>query len=132
MMDIVEIFILVTLVYRNNMKAKQKGQNAILWSVLTVISYFFFYTVGMMIVMAYFCNGMVDMALATSMGGSVSSRSQQLAEQWAKAVADKPVRELLVFMIGFGGYLLIRFLLERIPDKHKPEVHWMDKMGDQS
>jgi amino acid permease len=130
-MDIVEIFILVALIFSNNKKAKQKEQNVVLWSVLTVITYFIFYIIGMVVVMSFFCKGVVDVSLAVNNNiSNINARSQQLAQQWEQAITDKPVRELLVFLIGFGGCLLIRYILDRMPDKKKPEVHWMDKMGE--
>ena len=130
-MDIIEIFILVALVFSNNKKAKQKGQNTVLWSVLTVVAYLIFYVIGMVIVMAFFCKGVVDINLAVSNDMvNINARSQQLAQQWEQAITDRPVRELLVFLFGFGGCLLIRYILDRMPDKKEPEVHWMDKMGE--
>ena len=46
------------------------------------------------------------------------------------ALSDQPQRGILVFLCGLGGYLLIRYILDRKPDKQQPEVHWMDKMGN--
>jgi hypothetical protein len=45
---------------------------------------------------------------------------------------DHPLHMVTIELFGIGGYLLIRYLLERKPGKKEPEVHWMDKMGGEN
>jgi hypothetical protein len=35
-------------------------------------------------------------------------------------------------IFGIGGYLLIRYILDKKPGKKEPEAHWMDKLGERN
>ena len=129
-MDIFSILLLCVLGYSNSTKAKQKGQKGLLWGVLTIVSYIIFQAVGLYIVIALFCRDVVDMSILAKASGNFDAVSKQFNDQVTKALMDNPLREATVFLFGLGGYLFIRFLLDRKPNKKEPEVHWMDKMGE--
>ena len=130
-MDIVGILILCLLGYRNSAKAKLKGQNGLLWGVVTVISYIIAEGIGLYIVIALFCRDVVDMSILSKANGNFDAVSKQFNAQVNQALMANPLRELTVFLFGLGGYLFVRYLIDRKPDKKEPEIHWMDKMGEQ-
>ncbi|MFI5195807.1 MAG: hypothetical protein ACHQD8_01840 [Chitinophagales bacterium] len=128
-MDIVEIFLLFFLSYRNSVRAKLKGQNGLLWGVITAVFFIMFHTIGLYVVIALFCRNEVDMSILANSKSNFEAVSKQLNDQVIKALMDNPLREITVFLFALGGYLLVHYLIERKPDKKEPEVHWMDKMG---
>lgn len=115
--------------YRNNVRAKQKGQNGLLWGIATVVAYIISEAVGLYLVLALFCRDVVDLNILTHHTGNFDEMSKQFNQQVNQALMANPLREMTVFLFGLGGYLFIRFLLDRKPDKKEPEIHWMDKMG---
>ena len=130
-MDIFGIALLFFLGYSNSVKAKQKGQNGILWAFLTVVSYIITQAIGLFIVISWFCRDVVDMNIFTHTQGNFHAASEQFNQQVTTALIDNPLRGLTVFLFGMGGYLLVRYILDSKPDKKEQEIHWMDKMGEQ-
>ena len=130
-MDIVGIFVLFFLAYRNSVRAKLKGQNGLLWGVVTAVSYLLSEIIGLYVVISLFCRDAVDMSILAKSKGNFDEASKQFNLQVSKALMENPLREITVFLFGLGGYLLVRYLIERKPDKKEPEIHWMDKMGEQ-
>ena len=131
MMDIFGLFLLFYLGYRNSVRAKQKGQNGILWAVITIVSYIITEAVGLFIVIMFFCRDVVDLNILTRTNSNFDAASKLFNQQVEKALMDNPLRELTVVLFGIGGFLFVRYLIDRKPDKKEPEVHWMDKMGEQ-
>jgi len=124
-----ELLLLCFLGYKNSERAKLKGQNGLLWGVLTGVSFFIAMTIGMMVVVMFLCRDSVDMSLLSNPQANRDAVSQQFAQQVMQALATNPLRQFTILMFGWGGYLFVRYLIERKPDKKKPEIHWMDKMG---
>lgn len=120
------ILLLAFLTYRNSLLAKAKEQNVALWAVYTVLSFLMFAIIGVFTVIFGFCSNQIDFALLSSMDPKAQ---ETVKAQMLAAVESNPLHAMTIFMFAFGGYLAIRYLLERIPDKKKQEVHWMDKMG---
>lgn len=123
-----EIVLLAYLTFRNGVRARQKGLNAVLWGGLTVLSYFMAFAVGVGVVIRNFMEG-VNMALITSPDPKVRLEAQK---QFQELYASNPLNVLTTVGFGIGGYLLIRFILEKKPNKKQPEIHWMDKLGGDS
>ncbi len=121
-----DIILLVYLAYKNSVRAKLKGQNAAAWAFITVVSFLFTYFAGYFFVVVFFCRDVVNF-------GQISAADyktrQAMAQQLVDAFAANPLHLITVELFGLGGYLLIRYILNRMPDKKQPEVHWMDKMG---
>ena len=131
--SIVGLLFLVFLGYSNSVKAKQKGKNGILWGGLTIVSYIIFEAIGTLIVITAFCRGEVDMTMFDKAGtANFNALSTQFNTQVETALTANPMRGLLASLIGFGGFLFIRFLIDRNGDKKAAEVHWMDKLEDKS
>lgn len=108
------IFLIIYLAYRNSLLAKIKGQNPIVWVLLTIASYFMGYVIGGVVVLMILINdGLITLT-------DVSKNPQAMdgmAKQITQALGDKPIHLISMELFGIGGYLLIRFLLERMPDK---------------
>jgi len=128
-MDFFGILLLLFLGYRNGARAKLKGQNPVLWGVLTVVAYIVAYVIGFAVVIMVFCRDAVDLNALAAPGANIDAVQKQFQQQVIQAFQANTLRPLTVFMISLGGYLFIRYLLERKPNKKEPEVHWMDKMG---
>jgi len=117
--------------YTNSVKAKQKGKNGILWAFLTIISYIILEGIGLYFVILVFCQGQVDIgALMHATPANSAALTQRFEDQVTAAFTANPMRDMLVLLFGLGGFLLIRYILDRTPDKKQPEIHWMDKMGE--
>ncbi len=122
------ILLLLFLGYRNGTRAKLKGQSPVLWGVLTAVAYIFAYAFGLVLVILVFCRDVVDLNALAAPGAGVEAQ-KLFQQQVLQAFQANALRPLTVFIISLGGYLFIRYLLERKPNKKEPEVHWMDKIG---
>lgn len=121
------LILLVYLSYKNGMRAKLKEQNVIAWALISGVSFFITEIIGAAIVIFYFCQGVVDInRLATD-----PSYKNIAAKQLTDAFAQNPLHSITVDLFGIGGYLIVRYILDKKPDKKQPEVNWMDKMGEQ-
>eukprot|EP01030_Chromulinospumella_sphaerica_P019949 gene19949-biopygen17680 len=69
------------------------------------------------------------MALITSPDPKVRLEAQK---QFQELYASNPLNMVTTLIFGIGGYLLIRYILEKKPNKKQPEIHWMDKLGENS
>jgi hypothetical protein len=94
----VEIPLCIYFGYKINQLARQKDQNGVMWVVLTVFCFFLAYMFGMLLMMSLFYKG----------GNDVESLVKFFAN---------PVRMLTLYLSGTGGYLMVRYILERRPDK---------------
>jgi hypothetical protein len=123
-----EIVLLVFLSYKNSVKAKQKGLNPILWAFITVGAYFMALLTGGMIVIFNFCKECLGLAQLSS----VDPKSREAAsQQLVAALSGNPLHVITIEAFGLGGFLLVYYILSKKPDKKEPEVHWMDRMGQQ-
>ncbi len=123
-----DIILIGFLTYRNGVKAKQKGQNAVVWGVATAIAYIMCMVVGFFVVVYNFCKDAINLNQLSSL--DTKSR-EAAAQQLVQVFEANPLHLITIELFGVGGYLLVRYILDRKPDKKEPEVHWMDKMGEQ-
>ncbi|RYD57152.1 MAG: hypothetical protein EOP56_10150 [Sphingobacteriales bacterium] len=92
-------FILCALLsYNNGQLARRKGQNVVVWVLITIVAFFLAYVIGAMVLVALFYDGPF---------------TQDALQQFMTA---NPLRLLTYVFTGIGGYMLIRYLLERMPD----------------
>ena len=89
----------VYLSYRNALLAKRKGRNTVAWVLITLLAFFIGSAIGVAIVLSLFYNGPIDM--------------EALQQFWL----DNPLRELTSIFAGIGGYMLVKYFLDRMPDK---------------
>lgn len=112
--------------FRNGVRAKSKGQNPFVWGVITFFAFMVTMIIGMYIVIVNFCKDSINLNQFSSLDPKSSKAAQQ---QLLQVFAEHPLHMITVDLFGIGGYLLVRYLIDRKPDKKEPEVHWMDKMG---
>jgi uncharacterized protein involved in response to NO len=125
-MDILFLVFLAYLSYRNSVRAKLKKKNPLLWGLITAAAFVAALTIGLMVVVVFFCPNVIDFNRAAT-----DPKYKEIAAQdLMNAFAQNPLHLLTVYVIGCGGYLLIRYILEKKPGEKEPEVHWMDKMGE--
>ena len=122
-----DLVLLVYLTYKNSVRAKQKAQNAIVWSVITVVSVLVAYFIGAFFVVVTFFAHNVNVAQFNS---TDKKATDALMQQMSQAFATNPLHLITIEAFGLGGYLLIRYILNRMPDKKEPEIHWMDRIND--
>jgi hypothetical protein len=124
----VEIILLSYLAWRNSVLAKLKSQNQLAWAIYTVMAFLGCFMLGLVFVVFVFCRNAVDLNLLSSTDVAVR---EALAKNLVKIITGNPLHTVTVEMFGFGGYLITRYLLDRKPGKKEPEIHWMDKIGEQ-
>lgn len=122
-----QIVLLAYLAFRNGVRARQKGLNVVLWGGLTVLSFFFAFALGVGIVTANFLGESFNLQRLSTLQGT---EREEAVKQFQDLFFANPLHFLTVILFGIGGYLLIRFILEKKPNKKEPEVHWMDKLGE--
>lgn len=120
------ILILGYLTYRNSVRAKLKGLNQVVWGGLTVAAFFAALIVGCFVVVLYFAADNTTFAMLQSANEEVRTAA---SERILEVMRNSPIQLITIDVFGFGGYLLIRYILEKKPNKKEPEVHWMDKLG---
>ena len=123
-MDI-SLILLIYLCYRNGVRAKVKGQHAILWGLATAAAYVFFMMIGLYFVVFNFCKDSINFEQMSLMD---KKAQQAAAQQLIQIISANPLHIITIELFGIGGYLLVRYILDRKPDKQEPEMHWMDKM----
>ena len=121
-----EIILMAYLAYRNSLRAKLKGKNPVLWAFITVGAYLVAMIIGGLIVIFNFCKDAINI----NNFSSLDSKSREAAtQQLMQALQSNPLHLLTIELFGVGGFLLVRYIIDRTPDKKTPEVHWMDKLG---
>ena len=123
-----DLILLTYLAYRNNVLAKQKEQNGLAWAFYTVVAYIVGLILGMFVVLVYFCKDVFNINQLSALDAKSRAVAIQQIQQY---FYDHPLDIITYELFAVGGYLFVRYLLDRKPGKKEPEVHWMDKMGDQ-
>jgi hypothetical protein len=80
-----------------------------------------------MIVVFNFCADKVNLDLLASTDPETRA---MVTKQLADALNSNPLHSFTIELFGIGGYLLIRYILDRKPEKKQPEVHWTDRLGE--
>lgn|GEM_PF-876237 len=131
-MGFANLIMIAFFAFRNANRATQKEKNPILWALLTVVSFFVAALIGMFVVVFGFCGDIINynkFATITDIKAR-DAYMQGVSEQLVQDFNANPLHPFTILFFGIGGYLFIRYMLDRIPDKKKPEVHWMDKVGE--
>lgn len=89
------IFLLGLMVYFNVRLAKTKGQNPLLWGILSVVAFFIFY------------------ALLGSIYIAIIYKGPVTREALEAYLLREPMVAAMLAAIGVGGVLFVRFVLER-------------------
>jgi len=123
-----ELIMMTFLSFRNGVRAKTKDQNPFMWGFITFFAYIAAMVIGTLFVIQLFCHGAIDLDHFSSL--DLKARNAA-AQQLAQVLSANPLNIVTIDLFGIGGYLLIRYILEKKPNKKEPEVHWMDKLGEQ-
>ena len=124
-MDFSFFILLGFFAYRNGMRAKQKEQNPYLWGALTVALFAIASIIGMMVVMVSILKDEnLDLA---KIQAKDQVYAQSLAQQVAQALENNPIHSITIIVFGLGGYLLVRYILDKKPEKKKKLDLWPDK-----
>lgn len=102
-MDFITFISVFILTYMNSRLAQRKGQKHVIWALVTLFAMFAGYTLFFI--------------------GLMLPHIGELAENPAAAaqILGDPRKMLLLFFGSIGGYLCIRYILERMPDAGKNE-----------
>ena len=89
------LFLLFLLVYMNARLARKKGLNPILWGFITLLAFFVFYCILGSIYIGIIYKGPITREALTA---------------W---IFESPLSIIMLMMLGIGGTLVVRFILER-------------------
>lgn len=122
MLDFTNIFLVIYLTYKNILRARAKEENTVLYASLTVLLFFVFWIIGMGVVVAFFCRGVVDMQrLAID-----EKYKKEAADLLGQAFLANPLHPLTATLFALGGYLIVRYILDRKPEKKRKMDLWPD------
>jgi hypothetical protein len=95
------LFLVGYLIYKNCLIAKEKSKSMFLWGLLTFVAVIFCEILGMYMLITFFYPQFLQMK-------DISESAQV-----ANAISNNILQSLFLLFCGFGGYLLIRYILER-------------------
>lgn len=98
-----ELLLSIFCSYRNAQLAKRKGQNTIIWVIITMVAFFLSYFVGFMLMILIFYKGALEQTAILAF------------------MFDRPLIVVTIMFFALGGYLLVRYILERMPDVKSSE-----------
>lgn len=97
MLDTVLLFILI---FSNSRLATKRGRNSLAWGIITLVGYLII--------------GGLAGAIYLLFGYKGDINPLAVQEYVLKAQQD-PIKHITIVMLGVGGGLLIRFILEKLP-----------------
>ncbi len=100
MFDLILIFLIVYLSYQNGQLAKQKGKNTVVYVLLTIVAILMTTVLGAIIILIGYRGALTEEALASY-------------------VQQRPLKVITMQFVSLGGYLIIRYILEQMPNKKK-------------
>lgn len=98
----IEIPLCIYVGLKINELARRKGKRVALWVTISILSFFATYIMGMGILISLFYKG--------------GTQPEEIM-----LFFQNPIRLVFVWVSGFGGYLLVRRVLEKMPDIKKPQ-----------
>jgi hypothetical protein len=120
-----ELFFLILLGYRNMNRAKAKGLHGLTWAIYTGIAYLSAYFIGIFVVFASALRGKLNLPADGN-----KDQYKEAAHQLTQEFISNPLLLFTVYMCAFGGYLLVRYLIDQKPGKPEEPLHWMDKLNN--
>lgn len=106
------------LAFRNGMRARLKGLNGIGWGMLTIVMFTIGFFIGSLITFFAIFRDTLDM---NRMEKDKDAYTKELMPQIQDAFVNNPIHSLTIFMCGLGGYLLVRYILEKKKPLKQPE-----------
>jgi len=112
------IFLIVYMAYRNGLIAKLKGKNQVLWVLLTLVAFWMFASLGGFIVLQILIStGQIN---ATDYKAA-SETADKLNDLLTPFLISNPIHIITIMAFGMGGYLLVRYILEKMPNINIPK-----------
>ena len=99
-----DFLVAIILAFSNGQRAAAKGYNRALWTFLSVLAF---------VVLESFAGVLMLLVLYRAQLRAAPLQMMEIAKEFS-ANMDW-TRSTLLLAIGFGGYLLIRYILERMP-----------------
>jgi hypothetical protein len=103
----IELILLFFMCRHNSRLAKERGLSSRKWILITIVLFFLFETVGLGL-------GMVHKNI-------IPPKNYSDAEAFTREIAKYPGITLFALFVGVGGFLLVRYYLERRPAVKKDE-----------
>jgi len=125
-MDIFSLLLLVFLSYKNGVRAKRKSLNGWVWGLSSFLACFVAEIIGMLIVLLFFCAKVIDINRLGTDPSYKNTAVQLLQQEFIK----NPLDYVTIVLFGIGGYLLVRYILDKKPGKNDVPSHWSDKLGE--
>lgn len=122
-MDFAHLALLIYLTFKNSTDAKLKDLNPYLYGVLTVVMFLIGEFIGFAVVILVFLRGEIDFVKAQA----DNNYREQAAQQIAQSFVSNPLNYATMLLIAFGGYLIVRYMIERVPEKKKNLDLWPDQ-----
>lgn len=122
-MDFAHLALLIYLTFKNSTDAKLKDLNPYLYGTLTVAMFLLGEFIGFAVVILVFLRGEIDFVKAQA----DNNYREQAAQQIAQSFVSNPLNYATMLLIAFGGYLLVRYMIERVPEKKKNLDLWPDQ-----
>jgi hypothetical protein len=113
----------IYLSYRNGVKAKKKSLNGILWGIITLVSCFLGYVVGVFVILSF------SKDILNSLPANPSIKDPYM-QHLALQIYSNPIHVATMFVFSIGGYLLVRYILDKKPGKKDEPPHWSDRLGE--
>jgi hypothetical protein len=98
-------------------RARHKALNPALWGLLTAVCYVIAESLGFFIVIFGLSRNLIDSKIFDDTSKSVWETSKIFSAQYAQIIKDSPLRGIAVLLFGYGGFLLVRYLIDK---KHTP------------
>jgi predicted Co/Zn/Cd cation transporter (cation efflux family) len=108
-------------------RARLKGQNGLLWAIITGCAFLAAYFIGIIFIVMFALKNKININPDSS-----KQQYQDAAKQLTQEFINNPLLLFTVYFFGIGGYLLIRFIIDHKHDKNAKEIHWMDKLNNDS
>ena len=123
-----ELVLIVYFGYDNFVRAKQKGQKPLMWVLLTIVAFFITEMMGAFFVLLFFLRNKVNFSLVST----DLQYKNQAVDIIGQEFKNNPMLMVCIYLFGVSGYLLIRYILEQKNEKKNQNVHWMDKLNNNS
>lgn len=103
---------IIYLSYKNGVMARERGKRPFLWAILTFAAYLLFYSIGAMILLI-----MLSSSGQLKVGDVQDTPEYRdaLTTQVTQLMSANPMNIVMVVFLGFGGCLLVRYILEKTP-----------------
>lgn len=107
---------MIYLSYRNGARAHEKGFSGVLFGFLTFLLYLVTTVIGVLITFFAVFRNTLD---PVRMEKDNYNYSRELAAQFVQEIIANPIHYLAILMCGLGGYMLVQYIVGRLPNKNE-------------